>query len=396
MRELRQATSVDVPIGPFLDSTDGITAETGLTITQPDVRLKKNGANWAQKAAAQTLTHEENGFYEVTLDATDTDTLGLLRLAVFESGAGPVWEDFLVLAPSAWDAKYAATAAGVQITGAGYLGDLTTQDAFDFKFETRVAGVLTTLIGTPAVSVYKDNNTTEITTGVTLSVDFDSKTGRHNVRIDPTADGAFYSAGSNFTVWVSAGTVGGLSALGLIAAFSLRARAALMPATEGRTLLVASDGLVTANGVDGLTPDTISDEVQTRTIAAVTTVTDKDNYALSAAGIAAIWAAAVRTLTAHGTLESDMATLLARVTPTLPLALGTEYVGIITGTSTTTSLVDSGLVQTDANHWKDRSVIFTSGALLGQAKTITASATGSLTTQAFTQAPAVDDTFLIV
>src|SRR5688572_31014843 len=97
MRFLKQSTSVDLPIGPFLDETDGKTAETGLTLTQPDVRLKKNGGAWAQKAAAQTLSHEENGNYEVTLDATDTDTLGQLRVHVHESGALPVWEDFMVM-----------------------------------------------------------------------------------------------------------------------------------------------------------------------------------------------------------------------------------------------------------------------------------------------------------
>lgn len=108
MRELRQSTSVDLPIGPFLDETDGKTAETALTITQPDIRLKKGGGAWAQKNAAQTLSHEENGYYEVTLDATDTGTLGMLRLAVAESGALPVWEDFMVMTAAAWDAKYAS------------------------------------------------------------------------------------------------------------------------------------------------------------------------------------------------------------------------------------------------------------------------------------------------
>lgn len=103
-RWLKQSTSVDVPIGPFLDDTDGKTAETTLTITQPDIRLKKNGGNWAQKNAAQTLTHEENGNYEVTLDTTDTDTLGLLRLHVAESGALPVFEDFIVLPANVYDA----------------------------------------------------------------------------------------------------------------------------------------------------------------------------------------------------------------------------------------------------------------------------------------------------
>lgn len=100
---LRQSTSVDVPIGPFLDETDGKTAETALTITQPDIRLKKNSAAWAQKNAAQTLSHEEAGWYEVTLDATDTNTLGILVVAIHESGALPVWREFMVVTANVWD-----------------------------------------------------------------------------------------------------------------------------------------------------------------------------------------------------------------------------------------------------------------------------------------------------
>lgn len=108
MRYLKQSTSVDVGIGPFLDETDGKTAETALTITQPDVRLKKNGGAWAQKAAAQTLTHEENGWYELTLDATDTDTIGHLLVAIHESGALPVWQEYHVLAANVYDSLFGA------------------------------------------------------------------------------------------------------------------------------------------------------------------------------------------------------------------------------------------------------------------------------------------------
>lgn len=108
MMHLKQSTSVDVPVGPFLDETDGKTAETALTITQPDVRLKKNGGAWAQKAAAQTLTHEEAGWYEVTLDATDTNTIGHLMVAIHESGALPVWREFEVLAANVYDSLYGA------------------------------------------------------------------------------------------------------------------------------------------------------------------------------------------------------------------------------------------------------------------------------------------------
>lgn len=100
---LKQSTAVDVKIGPFLDETDGKTAETGLTLTQPDIRLAKNGGNWAQKSAAQTLSHEENGYYECALSSTDTDTLGILKLAVHESGALPVWHDFMVVTANVYD-----------------------------------------------------------------------------------------------------------------------------------------------------------------------------------------------------------------------------------------------------------------------------------------------------
>jgi hypothetical protein len=113
VRFLKQSTSVDLVIGPFLDDVDGKTAETALTITQPDIRLKKGSAAWAQKAAAQTLTHEENGNYEVTLDATDTNTLGYLRVHVHEAGALPVWEDFMVMPANVWDSLFGADALQV-------------------------------------------------------------------------------------------------------------------------------------------------------------------------------------------------------------------------------------------------------------------------------------------
>lgn len=128
-RWLKQSTSVDVPIGPFVDQTDGFTAESGLTLTQPDIRLKKNAGAWAQKAAAQTLSHEENGYYEVTLDATDTNTLGLLRLAVNESGALPIFEDFLVVPANVYDSLFSTDL--LQVDATQILGD--GQSATDLK-----------------------------------------------------------------------------------------------------------------------------------------------------------------------------------------------------------------------------------------------------------------------
>jgi hypothetical protein len=105
---LKQSSAVTVKVGPFVDSTDGATAETGLTISQGDIRLAKNGGDFAQTNNAAGATHDEGGYYDVPLDTTDTNTLGSLRLAVGESGALPVWADFMVVPANVWDSLFGA------------------------------------------------------------------------------------------------------------------------------------------------------------------------------------------------------------------------------------------------------------------------------------------------
>ena len=104
MRYLRQSTAATVKIGPFLDSTDAVTPETGLTILQADVRLSKNGGDCAQKNEASAATHDEIGYYDCPIDIVDTGTVGHVRLAVNETGALPVWEEFVVLPALVYDA----------------------------------------------------------------------------------------------------------------------------------------------------------------------------------------------------------------------------------------------------------------------------------------------------
>lgn len=100
---LKQSTAVTVKIGPFLDETDGKTAETALTIAQADVRLSKNGGNIAQKNDATSCTHDELGIYGCPLNTTDTGTLGRLQLWVHESGALPVWHEYMVVTANVYD-----------------------------------------------------------------------------------------------------------------------------------------------------------------------------------------------------------------------------------------------------------------------------------------------------
>lgn len=105
---LKQSTAVDIALGPFVDATDGVTAETALTLSQADIRLKKNAGAWAQKNDATSASHEENGWYECELDATDTNTLGILIVAVNETGALPVWREFMVVPANVYDSLVSA------------------------------------------------------------------------------------------------------------------------------------------------------------------------------------------------------------------------------------------------------------------------------------------------
>lgn len=111
--DLRVNTVVDVLVGPFVDEDNGKDAEGGLTITQAEVRLSKNGGNMAQKTEATSpIVHDELGYYLCKLDATDTNAEGILVLAIHESGALPVRHEYNVLSEAAWDSLYAAKDAG--------------------------------------------------------------------------------------------------------------------------------------------------------------------------------------------------------------------------------------------------------------------------------------------
>ena len=103
---LKQSTATTIKMGPFVDDTDGKSAETALTITQSDIRLSKNGGAFAQKSDASSASHDENGYYAVALSAADTDTAGVLRVAIYKSGALPVWRDLVVIPAHIYDCQF--------------------------------------------------------------------------------------------------------------------------------------------------------------------------------------------------------------------------------------------------------------------------------------------------
>jgi len=107
---IKQSIAHTFQMGPFLDSTDGITPETGLTIAAASVLLSKHGAAFAAKndATALTGTSDTHGYYDCVLNTTDTGTLGTLKAEAQIAGALPVWHTFQVITAQVWDSLFGA------------------------------------------------------------------------------------------------------------------------------------------------------------------------------------------------------------------------------------------------------------------------------------------------
>ncbi len=152
---LKQSTASQARlIGPFIDDTDFKTAKTGLTIANTDIKLRANGTTLSNKNSGGG-THQVNGMYSVTFDATDTANVGELQFSVVVSGALQVWGSYVVLEEAIYDALFAASANAFQgaagstkVTGVVLTDTLTTYtgntpqtgDAYP-KVDTEVAAI---------------------------------------------------------------------------------------------------------------------------------------------------------------------------------------------------------------------------------------------------------------
>lgn len=110
--DLRANTAINVLVGPYIDSTDGDTEKTALTITQSGILLRKHGGSLAIKNDVGMPSHDANGYYSCPLDATDLNTEGPLTLISHETGALPVRHDYNVMSEAAWDSIYVAKDTG--------------------------------------------------------------------------------------------------------------------------------------------------------------------------------------------------------------------------------------------------------------------------------------------
>lgn len=102
MQLLKQNTSVTIRLGPFLDSVDGVTEETGLGAM--GVEISKNHGAFAARNSATATAHDAEGWYSCELNATDTNTLGPLTVKAHAAATHlPVWREFIVVPANVYD-----------------------------------------------------------------------------------------------------------------------------------------------------------------------------------------------------------------------------------------------------------------------------------------------------
>jgi hypothetical protein len=315
-----------------------------------------------------------------------------------------------------------------------WIGEFSASDVVDFKFTTRgTTGTPTTLGGTPALSVYKANGTVESTTGITLTADFDARTGLNHVRITTASDGTFYADGNDFQVVITTGTVGGTSVVGeVIAHFTLRNRAGLKPTTAGRTLDVAATGeagldfnnINDAAGAHTLTNIRIPNVTLTDTVTTYTGNTPQtgDNFARLGAPIGASISADIQTRSTYAggavasvTAPVTVGSLGAGSISTATFAAGATIPAVaqvngpnitLSGTVSDSAPLPSsfkvaGLPNVPGVTYPGMTLVFTSGNLQGVHRSIATDLGGAaprtLTfTTAYPVSPANGDQFIIL
>lgn len=126
--DYRFGTSAYVPMGPFVNSSNGVALTTALT--GQTIYLAKNlgttGSTYAARASTVAILESSAvlGNIFVPLTSADVDTYGPMRLITTSSGTFlPVWTDINVISQEAWDVKYSTTRITV---GAFSTGIFTT------------------------------------------------------------------------------------------------------------------------------------------------------------------------------------------------------------------------------------------------------------------------------
>lgn len=325
-----------------------------------------------------------------------------------------------------------------------YLGDFAEDETVYIPFNTfssddPSASVTITNLADADIMVHKDGGTTQIATdGATVAIDFDAITGNHLITID-TSVSADYSTGSDYLVRIEGTTVDAATVNAWVGCFSIENRfmrgtdsaataaalatvdtnvdailvdtAEIGTAGAGLTALATQTSVDTIDAnVDAILVDTAEIGAAGAGLTALATQASVNTVDTVVDGIA-VTAAAIETDTqdiqsripaalVSGRMSSDMVAISGSTTAAdnqEQAALAVVLGSAVTGTLSTTQM-KTDLTETTNDHYVGRVVVWTSGALAGQASVISAynGTTKLLTYATTTDAPSNTDTFVIV
>ena len=222
MQELRQGTGITVKIGQFL-STDGITPQTTIVpvieLAKADPGVSTSTNAFAARGSSIAVSHDADGYFNVHYSSGDVDTLGKLDMKAVSTGEHlSIQEDYMVLLPEFWDAKYSTD-------------DRLNVNVREVSDSTAAADDLEAKVGNldAAISGRQPSGAVDLTAGAVDAV------WQESTRV--------LTAGTNIVLAKGVGVTGftDISTANVDAA--LTAYGALKPTVAGRTLDVTLAGL---------------------------------------------------------------------------------------------------------------------------------------------------------
>lgn len=417
---LRQSTAETITMGVFVDDTDGKTAETALTIAQADIRLSKNGGAFAQTNNVAGATHMEFGNYSVPLNTTDTNTLGRLRVSVLETGALPVWRDFMVVSAQVWDSLFGADqlqvhvnemTAGI-ITAAVIATNAIDDDALAADAVTALQSGLASQVSVDDLPTNAELATSQAAADdATLAaiaalnnlsaaqVNAEVDTALLDVGVTLTVTGRIDAAISTRSSQVSVDDLPTNAELATSQGTADDATLAAIAALNNLSAAQVDTALATYDAPTFAELDVRTDAIEA-TLAIIAAFLDTEVSAILADTneLQVDWVNGGRLDLLVDAIKAITDALTAAAATKLALSASTIVTGAaIAGTLSTTAMT-TNLTEATNDHYNGRIIIWTSGVLKDQATDITDynGATKMLTYTAITEAPTAADTFVIV
>lgn len=325
MRFLRQNTAVIITVGPFYDKTDGVTIETGLTITNEKITLTADtddgsaptnildnvtGATSGTDNDLNYISGNDAGIMQLELSAANTNRVGRMFLSITDAANHvPVFHEFMVLPGVIYDAFVLGT-------------DALTADVDTIKGQTVTCAAGVTVlasVGTAATSTAQTGDAygrLGAPAGASVSADIAAvKSDAAAILLDTGTDGVVLPQAQADKVWGTAARVltaatnitstGGTTVPQTGDSYALANGASGFVAIKGVADDILTDTGTTLDGkVDSILEDTgttldgkidtIDGNVDsiladTGTDGVVVAAGSKTGYALSSAGIDAVW-----------------------------------------------------------------------------------------------------------